>query len=293
MLEFFHDLEDRSKWIFVKSNQYPWGPLMKNEIPYVQELGDFYARENFYTYRQDLPSFLLKYTVSGEGVLEYQGNTYHVGQGDAFWIDCQNYQKYYTSPESKSWHVIWVHFYGEPCKRYYDIFLERNGSSPIVTFPSGDALLMNLNSLIDLYTAEEMDRYTDIRASGIVNEIMISCILGTMSDQEDPIPDNIREAQLFMSRNFKQPIALETLSEQAKMNKYHFLRQFKQYTGFTPHSYLIMIRIFEAKRLLRFSDMTISEIASNVGIEYVGHFIELFKKSEGMTPGLYRKHWHG
>ena len=39
--------------------------------------------------------------------------------------------------------------------------------------------------------------------------------------------------------------------------------------------------------------MTISEIASNVGIEYVGHFIELFKKSEGMTPGLYRKHWHG
>ena len=219
----------------------------------MQELGDFYARENYYTYSAGSAFFPAEIHRQRPRACS---NTRAIhttsARADAFWIDCQNYQKYYTTPESKSWHVIWVHFYGEPCKRYYDIFLERNGSSPIVTFPSGDALLMNLNSLIDLYTAEEMDRYTDIRASGIVNEIMISCILGTMSDQEDPIPDYIREAQLFMSRNFKQPIALETLSEQAKMNKYHFLRQFKQYTGFTPHSYLIMIRIFEAKRLLRF-----------------------------------------
>lgn len=96
-----------------------------------------------------------------------------------------------------------------------------------------------------------------------------------------------------MSKNFRQPLTLEVLSKQAKMNKFYFLRQFKQYTGFTPHSYLIMIRIFEAKRLLRFSDMTISEIAAGVGIEHVGHFIDLFKKSEGMTPGIYRKHWHG
>ena len=293
MLDFFHDLEERSKWIFVKSNQYPWGTLMKNEIPYVQELGDFYAKGKFYTSRKDLPSFLLKYTVSGEGVLEYQGSTHRVRQGDAFWIDCQHYQKYYTAPETNFWHVVWMHFYGEPCKRYYDIFMERNISCPVVSFPSGNALPLNLSSLIDMYTVDEVDRYTDIRASGIVNEIMISCIMGTMSHQDDPIPDYIREAQLFINKHFKQPLTLDILSERAKMNKYYFLRQFKHYTGFTPHSYLIMIRIFEAKRLLRFSDMTMSEIASSVGIEYVGHFIELFKKSEGMTPGLYRKHWHG
>lgn len=46
-----------------------------------------------------------------------------------------------------------------------------------------------------------------------------------------------------------------------------------------------------AKYKLRIGNDAISQISRDVGIEDVSHFIELFKKREGITPLNYRKIW--
>ena len=52
-----------------------------------------------------------------------------------------------------------------------------------------------------------------------------------------------------------------------------------------------MERINHAKELLRSTDLTINEVADEVGFHNPGHFINLFKRSLGMTPGMYRSFW--
>lgn len=105
VLEYHHGLEPQSVWRMVNSNQFAPVAMPEKSIPYVQELGDFYASSSFYTKRHSLVSYLLKYTVSGEGVLEYGDSRYTLRADDVFWIDCQKQQYYYTAPDTGHWHL--------------------------------------------------------------------------------------------------------------------------------------------------------------------------------------------
>ena len=50
-----------------------------------------------------------------------------------------------------------------------------------------------------------------------------------------------------------------------------------------------MTRINHAKKLLRFTDMNIYEVAENTGFQNTGYFINTFKKIVGMTPLQFRR----
>jgi AraC-like DNA-binding protein len=59
--------------------------------------------------------------------------------------------------------------------------------------------------------------------------------------------------------------------------------------GMSPMQYVTYYRLSKAKRLLSTTDVKISAIAKEVGIEDVTYFSRLFKRMEGMTPQEYRR----
>lgn len=64
---------------------------------------------------------------------------------------------------------------------------------------------------------------------------------------------------------------------------------FKQHTGEGMANYIVKYRLANAKELLKNSDKTINEIASEIGFYNTNMFIRAFKKAEGITPGVYRE----
>lgn len=77
---------------------------------------------------------------------------------------------------------------------------------------------------------------------------------------------------------------LDTLASLAGMSKFHFLRSFKEYCGITPHAYLNQLRLDKAFRMLKDTDKTSAEIASECGFSDQPHFLRSFKKLWGTTP---------
>lgn len=73
------------------------------------------------------------------------------------------------------------------------------------------------------------------------------------------------------------------------MNKTAFCAYFKSQTGRTFVEYLNQIRLQTAAELLRSTDLTVSNIASQVGISDTPYFCRLFKKNFGFTPSEFRK----
>lgn len=59
--------------------------------------------------------------------------------------------------------------------------------------------------------------------------------------------------------------------------------------GCNVRDYVMRRLISEAKILLRLTPTNVNEVAYALGFEDANYFIRLFKKSEGMTPGEYRK----
>lgn len=63
----------------------------------------------------------------------------------------------------------------------------------------------------------------------------------------------------------------------------------RQSTGFTFQDLLIQKRMQNASLLLLDTDLSIEEIASNIGYENYSYFYRLFKKFYGMTPNQFRR----
>lgn len=89
----------------------------------------------------------------------------------------------------------------------------------------------------------------------------------------------------YLSRDY----STQSAAKKANLSKYHFIRAFRNETGKTPYSYLLDEKINKAKKLLRESNHTITEIYFLCGFVNHSHFTTTFKKKAGMSPSMYRK----
>ncbi len=64
---------------------------------------------------------------------------------------------------------------------------------------------------------------------------------------------------------------------------------FREKAHIGPINYLIRLRIEEAQRLMRESDLTLTQIAERVGFASLHYFSRMFKKITGVSPSQYEK----
>lgn len=85
------------------------------------------------------------------------------------------------------------------------------------------------------------------------------------------------------------PLSLAALARDAGMSRYHFLRQFRQAIGMTPHQYLLRIRMQQAGRRLLTSRDQVSMIAFEAGFGDLSTFNRQFRRAMGVSPGAFRR----
>ena len=88
----------------------------------------------------------------------------------------------------------------------------------------------------------------------------------------------------FMSAHAHENLTIDRLAAEAAMSKFAFARAFRRRTGSTPHTFLIDLRLSTARRLLRSTDLTISEIGNTCGFARPAYFATSFKRRYGMSP---------
>jgi AraC family transcriptional regulator len=74
------------------------------------------------------------------------------------------------------------------------------------------------------------------------------------------------------------------------LSPFHLARQFKQFTGATPHRYLVQVRVNAARSLLSAGSgqRSLAEVASAVGFADQSHLTRQFKRHFGVTPSRLR-----
>lgn len=284
VLQFRIDMEPQSRWRIVTVD-----PAAKNGLLHVQETGEFFARGGYYTTRQGLDSYLLKLTLAGRGVLEYGGSRYVLNPGDLFWIHCQQPQHYYTDQETGRWRVLWVHFWGPSADAYYQAFLTASHGSPVGRLPDRSGAVRAMEKLLALYDRTGSDLMADVQAAAVLAELLAGCIQA--QEAAPTAPRAMLEIRDFLTEHYGEPVTLDSLSARFSLSKYHLQRSFKRYFGQSPGEYLTAVRLANAKRLLRTTELPVSEVAYAVGYETASHFIRLFRSQEELTPQKYRKTW--
>jgi AraC family transcriptional regulator len=92
----------------------------------------------------------------------------------------------------------------------------------------------------------------------------------------------------YINDHLSQDIKLADLAALLDMSQFHFSHLFKQAIGTSPYQYLLQQRVERAKQLLKQSDRSIAEIASECGFNSHSHLSKTFRQSTSMTPKAYR-----
>lgn len=98
---------------------------------------------------------------------------------------------------------------------------------------------------------------------------------------------NISLFESFINEVNMETFSLEKTASKFGLDKYKFLRLFKQSTGLTPNHYMIMQRIEKSKYLLNQGN-TIADVAIASGFYDQAHYYRHFKKFVGITPLAYQ-----
>lgn len=93
----------------------------------------------------------------------------------------------------------------------------------------------------------------------------------------------------FMEANAGGRLSLRQLASRAHMSESTFLRNFKAAMRCSPIDHLVRLRVNRACELLLDSDLSVTEIAFEVGFNSVEYFCRRFRAQVGVSASDYRK----
>ena len=99
----------------------------------------------------------------------------------------------------------------------------------------------------------------------------------------------VLHVQDFVENHYSQKLTIDMLAEQVNLSGRTLARRFKKATGVSPHAYILATRVEAARKLLENADLTVENIAGQVGYADLASFRNAFVKRVGIGLSEYRK----
>lgn len=252
---------------------------------YLTDIGYFPKAEHHYRERKEgVDQYIFFYCTEGKGVISVDNKEYILQKNEAFCIP-RNKGHFYYACDENPWSILWVHIKGEDTK-YFPL-----DECRIIHF-STEASINRMFFLFDL-----LFRVLDVSYYSLGNFIYISqvlnLIMGETYCREKPKSVSSENRQVtyivrFMYKNLDKNLTLKQILDEFKCSKSHLNDIFQKATQHSPMDFYINLKVQEACKLLRSTDLLIYEVAERLGYKDQYYFSRIFKKITGMSPSDYR-----
>lgn len=269
-----------------------------------------YPDESFYlSYREVFGNFTMKvnhfhnqyelyYLLAGERYYFIKDRVFRIQPGNLVMINAHDLHK--TTDANTQNHIrILINFSKDflPSSPGMNQLLEALfvDSCHVVPFLPADQQYVEtvFNRLI--YEAQSQGLGFEISLQSLLMELLVYTRRYIEENQNvrlvppSPMHEKISEIVQYINQHYGHPLSLPGLSKKFFISQYHLSRTFKQTTGFTVVEYINNIRIREAQRLLRETNLKVIDIAEVVGFKNVSHFGRVFKNITNYSPLLYKR----
>ncbi len=263
-------------------------PLLHQLLP--TDIGWYPRARYHYCERKDgAEEHILILCMEGEGWFEINGQRRAVHKHEALIIPRRE-PHVYGAVEHNPWSIHWVHFSGTSSD-YFAYLLPPDVYTLTVapeTIRSASALFEECyRSFLGSFVLQQMI-YTSQALHHLLgclffNNRAFSPTLRTSQFH------SIRETLEYLRQNIDRRVSLDDMAQHAHLSKSHFLRLFKEQTGYSPIDYFIHLKMQHACMLLSITHQTVHEISLAVGYEDQYYFSRIFKKVVGVSPSSYRE----
>ncbi len=192
--------------------------------------------------------------------------------------------------ENGSWKVNLLFLSGDSVSYYYKLF---SGFAK-------EAFVLSGSSMFPIELAHLNESLTDRRQDPLWNcEHLTNLLCLTVKEARCHaqsslpyvVPSYLISIRDSFHKDFSRPFSLTMLETRYAISRFRIAHEFTAAFGQSPIAYLNGLRLKKACELLMCGDDRIGEISTAVGFESTNHFINLFRREYGMTPGEYRKRY--
>lgn len=266
-------------------------PLNESKLPLFAETIGYNPSQEKIVRPDGYPYFHWIQTVRGTGSISYQNkkitlpenngalflpHTAHVYERDI--SDKQEWETYYLTFDGLLINEILTNL-----TLFKSAFFQWEADTPLASFIEQA-----------LKQSQETNDTFNIRTSTIIYEFLL--ILnkhGKLQENSFSRSSSFKIDALItlMADNISNPaFGLDDMAANMNVSKRHLNELFRKTYNVTPYTFLINLRMQEAKKcLLKSKVPAIKQIASEVGFRSPSHFIATFHKMVGVSPEQYRK----
>ena len=191
--------------------------------------------------------------------------------------------QYYGNPSQRFCHT-WIHCSGKRVRQ-----MLRSVGLPFLTpIPLPDPSRFQ-QCLLDMHGESISYSAPNPVILGNLLENSLQEVARMQRREEVPISESLLAVRCLIGTVPKRPISLRELAASAGMSVPHFCARFKQAFGLPPMRYLLQHRMHHAAHLLSNKNLSISEIAAQVGYPDLFHFSKMFKRHFKVGPREMRR----
>ena len=156
------------------------------------------------------------------------------------------------------------------------------------TFISG----RSVQAYYDIFSLSSCQSIDDL--DSLLRRLCVSIIDAPQQAQVDPLeeeaPSVISQVATHIRDHFSDPeLSISAIAEAFDMPTARLSLAFKEAMKMSPLEYLTLLRVERSKELLRATELSIKDIAAEVGYYDASSFIRRFKQMTGVTPLQYRR----
>jgi AraC-like DNA-binding protein len=188
----------------------------------------------------------------------------------------------YRPDPAVGWDENWVAFDGEIARRWIDECGFTPGQ-PILKARNEETLLGMFTRLI------EIGQESPVAFQQLMCAQVHGILARLYSDEQKALGGGdlataiVMDAQARMQKAFTKDLDVQALAREAKVGYSWFRHAFVRQTGFSPHQYILELRLARARDLLVNSKMKIKQIAVSCGFDDEHYFSRIFAAKTGMT----------
>lgn len=147
-----------------------------------------------------------------------------------------------------------------------------------------------IKSLLKANTISPISRFPENRvlASAIVAKMLFLLEYSDIETDEHSKYLYAKNIASFVEVNYKTIESSYDIEKEFNLNFDYLNRVFKSVMNISIMKYRNVVRINAAKEMLKTSDLSITQIANDVGFSDIYYFSRAFKKQEGIAPSEYK-----
>ena len=232
--------------------------------------------------------FIIHYILDGKGEFTVNNNTYKLGKKDGFLIR-PGEETYYKADDKDPWIYMWIGFNGIKAETYLK-YANLDENNHIFKYEKDSSLK---KCILEILSLNIMNNSNRLKIDGL-----LYLFIGNLKENNKYMDKENSNTQVdeyinisidFINNNYSNNIKVTDIANYVGLNRSYFSNLFTKKIGISPQEYLLSLKMERACNLLTNLQLSIGDVARQVGYEDQLTFSKIFKKSKGVSPKLYRE----